>query len=412
MYTGASSSKLKLLVIPADQFPPFRVDLAVLFAQKLVARGHKISFLMQSGSVSDEAYKTQWSGCDVSVGPTDCGDTIFNKMRKYVLSALHDFRMFGLLKSEKFDFIIVRDKFFSPLPAILLSKLFGVRLLYWLSYPFPEDSLSRVEEGTARYPLIYWLRGRLYAFLLYRVILPNAHHIFVQSDKMKENLAAHGIEAEKMTPVPMGVCVSNIPFFGNPATKQNDLKTIVYLGTLDKSRRIDFLIRSLKLVRNECEDVCLYLVGKGDHPSDELELREEARRLGVEDHLVITGFLPQDQAWRYLEYADVCVSPIRPSPVLDAGSPTKLVEYMAAGKAVVANDHPDQRTVISESRSGICVPYDEKAFADAVVYLLMHPKEAGEMGKRGRDYVEKKRDYEGITDMVESRLIVLSRNRK
>jgi hypothetical protein len=40
---------------------------------------------------------------------------------------------------------------------------------------------------------------------------------------------------------------------------------------------------------------------------------------------------------------------------LNPASPTKLVEYMALGKAVVANDHPDQRMVLEQSGAGICV---------------------------------------------------------
>ncbi len=47
----------------------------------------------------------------------------------------------------------------------------------------------------------------------------------------------------------------------------------------------------------------------------------------------------------------------RRSPeILRAASPTKLVEYMAMGKAVVANDHPEQKRVIEESGAGYCVP--------------------------------------------------------
>ena len=78
---------------------------------------------------------------------------------------------------------------------------------------------------------------------------------------------------------------------------------------------------------------------------------------------------------------------------------------MAMGKAVVANDHPEQRLVISESKAGICVPYEENAFAEAILHLLYHPEEAKEMGIRGRKYVEKHRSYEQIADLVETKLL-------
>jgi glycosyltransferase involved in cell wall biosynthesis len=99
--------------------------------------------------------------------------------------------------------------------------------------------------------------------------------------------------------------------------------------------------------------------------------------------------------------ADVCVSPFLPTPVLNSTSPTKLVEYMAMGRAVVANDHPEQREVLASSGAGLCVPYEEDAFARAIVKILRDPEGAARMGRRGREYVERCRTYSRIADAVE-----------
>ncbi|MGH8138277.1 MAG: glycosyltransferase, partial [Steroidobacteraceae bacterium] len=84
--------------------------------------------------------------------------------------------------------------------------------------------------------------------------------------------------------------------------------------------------------------------------------------------------------------------------------PTKLIEYMAMGKAVVANTHPEQKVLIEASGCGYCVPYDEDAFADAIVKLLSNPELAGSMGARGRRYVVEHRGYGIIADLVEREL--------
>ena len=116
------------------------------------------------------------------------------------------------------------------------------------------------------------------------------------------------------------------------------------------------------------------------------------------------GQLPQAQALQYVVEADVCTSPLYPTPVLRCASPTKLVEYMALGKAVVANDHPEQRRIIEEARAGICVPYDEREFAAAIVTLLKDPKSTQIMGERGRRYAIEHRSYGVIADAVEKRM--------
>ena len=172
-----------------------------------------------------------------------------------------------------------------------------------------------------------------------------------------------------------------------------------------KARRLDFLIRVLAKVREEIPGTKLYLVGRGEDPTDEELLIQEARRLGVIDSVVFAGHRPQAEAWRYVYEADVCVSPFYPIPILNSTSPTKLVEYMAAGKAVVANDHPEQRLVIEESGAGYCVPWDETAFARAIVQVLASPEQAKTMGEKGRAYVVQHRTYNVIADSVERELI-------
>lgn len=74
---------------------------------------------------------------------------------------------------------------------------------------------------------------------------------------------------------------------------------------------------------------------------------------------------------------------------------------MALGKPVVANDQPDQKKVLTESRGGLCVPYDEQRFAEAILTILNNPLIAKEMGMRGLEYVKKNRDYIAIADLVE-----------
>jgi glycosyltransferase involved in cell wall biosynthesis len=64
--------------------------------------------------------------------------------------------------------------------------------------------------------------------------------------------------------------------------------------------------------------------------------------------------------------------------------------------------------VIEESGAGYCVPWDEGAFAAAIVRLLTAPETAKEMGERGRRYVAEHRAYPKIADLVERELYALS----
>lgn len=402
----------RILFVTYDSHPPFRVDVSVLFGKKMVQRGHELHFLMQSESPCDRSYHTAWSGCKVWVGRTDHGSTMVSRARKNLARIFNELRILCLIGKNRYDFLLAKDVFFSAFLGLLVSRVSATKFIYWLSYPFPEDWLHEAAEGVARYPLIYRVGGYLMDFMLYRLILPFADHVFVQSDQMLLDVAARGVSTSKMTSVPMGVEVDAIPFFGYPPTPDHapSERIVLYLGTLLKVRRMDFIIRAFARVLEKDPRARLYLVGGGEDPSDEGMLWEEAERLGVRDSVVITGFLPRHEAWELVRRADVCVSPFFPTPILNSTSPTKLIEYMAMGKAVVANEHPEQQTVLAESGAGLCVPYEEGAFSEAILYLLDHPQEAEEMGKRGRAYVESRRDYEIIAGMVHSKLCDLLEN--
>ena len=405
----ADSRKLRILFLAADKFPPFRVDVSVLFGKEIVGRGHTIDWLLQSDKPLDHSIETSWEGGRAIVGRTDTGATLWGRIKKHIFNIFNDCKMFRLMAQNPYDLVIVKDKFIAAVMAVLASKMFNTRFVYWFSFPFDEDDIFKVKEKTVRYPLIYLLRGILFRNLLYRMIIPGCDHALVQTEYMKANMVAKGVSSLKMTAVPMAVCINDVPFIGHiRKINKNERPTIVYLGTLIKIRRMDFLLRSFKMVLNQIPNAILFLVGGSDVKTDEDELLYEAERLGISDAVTITGFLPQQQAWTYVAQAHVCVSPIYPSPIFDVGSPTKLLEYMAVGKAAVANDQPEQLAVIEESKAGICVMYDEKEFSNAIIHLIKNQNIAQEMGVRGRKYIETKRNYKQTADFVEQKLLKIA----
>lgn len=73
----------------------------------------------------------------------------------------------------------------------------------------------------------------------------------------------------------------------------------------------------------------------------------------------------------------------------------KLFEYMASGLPVIVSDTPGWRWLTDELRCGLAVdPLDPGSIAAAIEYLLSHPDEAEEMGRRGRQAVQDRFNWE------------------
>ena len=400
--SDSGATPLKILFVTSDRFPPFRPAAKAIFGHELVRRGHTVDWLLQAESAATPAGPQPFAGGTAYIAPTDEGSSRLRRLRKYWLDFKNDLRLFRLLANGGYSLVQVKDRYLSALLALLAARRHRVPLFYWLAYPHAEASLYAAEQGLARYRYFYRVRGWLQRWLLYRVIMPTADHVFVQSDQMRRDIAEEGIAFEKMTPVPSSlnfeeiVAAEAVPL----AAKPSDETWVLYLGTLMRERRLDFLVRAFALLLPQVPNARLVFVGAGENPADEAALRDEAARLGIADKVTITGWLGMHDAWAYVRAADVCVSPYAPVQILQSTSPTKLVEYMAFGKPVVANDHPEQSEALRDSGGGIVFRWNEAECAEALAEVLLDPVRAKAMGEAGRRYVERWRTHAAMADVV------------
>lgn len=383
---------MRLLFLTAEGWPTFRADVATLFGKYLPRHGivtHLLTERDGGGAV--------WPGGEVSLF-----DVPRRRSGFYVVKLWHSLR--GLLRANprQLDAIQVRDMSVTALAGLIVARCKGLRFFYWLSYPQSEGQIHRAKARGLSAGMRFWfplMQGWIGQWLLYRIVLPRADHVFVQSRRMQEELAGRGIPMQRMTPVPMGVDTE----VAHPDdvklaedSRLVDKRVLVYLGTLDRVRNIDLLFHMLARVKMRIPDVLLVLAGDTEDAEHRAWLKQEAELAGVAAQVLWTGWLPAVEAWRYARAAEVGLSPIPRGYLLDMGSPTKAVEYLALGIPVVANDNPDQAQVIAESGAGLCVSLEPEVFAEAVLRLLDDPGMRREMGERGRRYLAGARDYASI----------------
>lgn len=393
---------MKVLYIVEDRFPPFRADVVELFAKQMPARGHQIDWLMQRGpDALNLLSPTNWLGNTVYLTPRTEQKGVVGRVLNNLLGMWGDFMILPLAFKGKYEVIQVRDKFFASLIAWLAARLTGARFVYWMSYPYAESKLYQAQNRLVPHHHLVWLKGKIIQYLLYKVILPLADHAFVQSERMKEDVARQGISPSKMTPVPMGIRADQVGKAEDAVAPNPHAPLLLHLGVIMQLRQSEMLVRVLQRVRLRYPDARLVYVGEGQIPSDRQTVEEEAARLGLSAAVSVTGFLPMEQAWQLVKKADICFSPFYPIPVLLSTSPTKLIEYMAMAKCIVANEHPEQRQVLEASGVGSCIPWSEQAFVDEICGLLDDPERARRMAAKGPDWVRTHRTYDVIADLVE-----------
>jgi len=402
---------LHLLYFTEEAWPTYRPDVVTLFGKYLPRYGITCDLVTDHDMAEANKPETPWGG-----GGSVLCKVPNNRAGRYLVKFRHNLRTLITMDAKKYDAIQVRDLSLTALAGLIVARLRGVGFFYWLSFPHSESQIDRARKRGIKGGLRFWfplVQGILGKWLLYRIVFPCADHVFVQTRQMQKVLAMQGIPMSQMTPVPMGVDTDavgreNIQPANDP--RLIGKRVVAYLGTLDPGRQIEVLFHMLVLCKQTVPDILLVLVGDTSDAAHRDWLQQEASRLGVADDVLWTGWLPSSAAWSYMRTAEIGLSPIPRGYLLDMGSPTKAMEYMALGLPIVANDNPDQAQVIEESGAGICTSLDGESFAQAVVSLLNSPETMRQMGINGREYAVSKRDYNSIARKVAGDFLSLDRS--
>jgi glycosyltransferase involved in cell wall biosynthesis len=165
---------------------------------------------------------------------------------------------------------------------------------------------------------------------------------------------------------------------------------VAYVGCLSPERGLFEMISAIGLVAERLH-VSLKLAGQYDPPW----ARDRARSLSGWRFVDELGFLDRPAVAHLLSRVRAGLVLFHSEPSHVEAQPNKLFEYMCAGIPVIASDFPLWREIVQGADCGLLVdPRDPQAIAQAIEYVLTHSKEAECMGRRGREAVECRYNWE------------------
>ena len=248
---------------------------------------------------------------------------------------------------------------------------------------------------------------RLFAEWATRTCFNAAAKIICISKSLKDQLRTRwNIDERKLTVLP---CAADVDAFGaNHDTqvirRRLGLTTepvVMWVGGFYPWHDLDLLLQSFTLVLQRNPDTKLVLVGDGQtRPSVERIIQKNGLRQAV----ILTGAIAHTSVPEMLSIADMAVVPS--VPVLASqggtGTPLKLFEYMAAGKAIIATALNEAAEVIQDGHNGLLVEAgDVNRFAEAMLGLLNDPIERRRLGQTAREQAVKLYSWEQYTRKLE-----------
>jgi glycosyltransferase involved in cell wall biosynthesis len=231
-----------------------------------------------------------------------------------------------------------------------------------------------------------------------RLNLDAAARIFVVSDVERRNLEMRGVRAEKIVVNPNGVDVERFrPGVGGVEARRelgivDDEVVAGFVGTFGPWHGVEKLAAAIKSMPANLR-VRFLLVGSGSlHAEVEKQLESDVNT-GL---VMFTGAVGHDRVPRLLDACDILVAPH--VPLADGseffGSPTKIFEYMAMGKGIVASRLGQIGEVLVDRETALLVePGNVDELTNAIVKLIESETLRTGLGAKAREVAEREHTW-------------------
>jgi len=194
--------------------------------------------------------------------------------------------------------------------------------------------------------------------------------IICPSRVTRDYIASLGLDRKAVTVIPNGVSPSD--FAPSPLPERTGrVPVMLYIGTLADWQGLDVLIKALPLIL-ERYPVQLKIVGRGRSRQRKM-LAKQIRKLGLEEHAIVQPPVPHHEVPALIAEADICVAPLglNDRNVTQGACPIKVLEYMAAGRPLLASNMPIVRELVREDIDALLFsPSDPEDLAHQATVLL------------------------------------------
>jgi glycosyltransferase involved in cell wall biosynthesis len=265
-----------------------------------------------------------------------------------VLSFLF-FNVVNSLKFKDMDVIHVQWPIPNGLGALFLKKLYGI----------PYINTVHGEE--------VYLSKRYHTFFALKWLVNNSIKTITNSSATRGSCLEAGMEKENFEVIPFGVDTN----FYRPLdiSKDENIFQILSVGYLIERKGFEYLIRAIKEVLKEHNDVLLTLVGSGPL---EKKLKDLLKDLELENNFKIIKNVSDDELLCLYNLSDLFVLP----SVVDSEGNTEglgvvLLEAMACGLPVIGSNVGGIIDIIKDKETGLLIPEKNDLELSKAILLLM-----------------------------------------
>jgi glycosyltransferase involved in cell wall biosynthesis len=281
---------------------------------------------------------------------------------------------------ERYDLVHVHNMPDILILSALVPKALGARIALDMHDPMPELMTAIFGLGWETLA-VRLIKG------LERWSMKHADVVIAVNQACKNIFASRSCPAEKIRIV-MNSPDENIFPLRPPGSRchagnQSDKPYIImYHGSIVERNGLDLAIDALAFVRRSVPGVELRMYGRKT-PFLE-KMMEESRRKGLEDCVHFLGPKRLEDLVGEIEQCDVGIIPNHNNSFTKINTPTRIFEYLAMGKPVIAPKTPGIEDYFTGESLLFFSPGNPEELAEKMGYVYFHSREATEIARRGQ----------------------------
>lgn len=284
--------------------------------------------------------------------------------------------------------------YWNGIAGVYASKFLGIKCIYEVRGFWEESSISH--------------RPDLYKSDILRMRYSMETQVSRLADKvitinryLKEELINRGVSPGKIETLYNGVDSELFkPSFSTTAhvnlkIPKNKYDLIIgYIGTLVDYEGIEYIIRSIKILKNSGITCKFIVAGGGNELHNILNL---SKKLGIHDNIMYLGKLKHSEVVNIYNIFDVVVYPRKNTKVCRTTSSSKVFEAMAMQKPVLVSNLEAWTEIVSDGETGLYFEPDNIRDLVSKLMLLAKDKKLREtLGFNAREWVVKNRSWKKI----------------
>lgn len=345
---------------------------------------------------------------------------LIKHLPNHINELIYNIKIIKKLKNiDKFDAIYHRYSGFSFAPSYLAKKN-NITLI--LEYNGSEVWMTKHWTHWTQ-PVLYYpkiLCDLYYNHIRIPIIsiienynLKSANLIVVVSKAMANELLNRGISLDKILINPNGVDITKF----NPYVKFDDIlekfnlhnRTILgFIGSFSIWHGVENIVLAYNKLISESEYykniTKLLLIGDGPLMPN---VKELISKLQIQNNVITTGIIPHDLTPKYLNACDILINATVPNPDGSEffGSPTKLFEYMAMGKAIISSNIGQMAEILENYQDAILVKAGDIDELKYAMKILINDHELRKkLGMNAREKVTKNYSWDIHVDRIINKL--------